>query len=220
MGRLNVNGIELKISVSWARATLAICLTSIIALCGTTSAETQSVKTGAHEYLSNLQKPALGSRLDFVLRRTLSSQAGVPNTQFATHNIGNLHVGHTNLGQFGTGSVGAVADPVTGEQLPSATFPANSNFNHLYVAAFWIGAIVGRDTLVSSGWDDGFAVREFWPGETDIIQRKTIITGDQFYDITANSEQDFIATYYDTLDDGGITFQDFIDNRPHVPLNI
>ncbi len=169
--------------------------------------------------LAHLQKPSAGESFN-KFHRTLRTVGDAPNTQVATHNIGNIQVGHTNLGQFGTGFVGAVSDPVTGEALPSCIFPANSNLNHLYVSAFWIGAVIGRDTLVSSGADDGFAVHEFWPGANDEIVQRSIIPSDQFFSPLAVSEQDIIATYYDTLTTTGITLQDFIDNRPHIPLNI
>lgn len=164
-------------------------------------------------------KPNPGSIWKRIAAARLT-QAEAPNAQVATHNIGNIHVGHTNLGQFGNGAVGLVEDPVTGEPIPSCIFPANSNLNHLYVAAFWIGAIIGRDTLVSSGADDGFEVQEFWPGANDEIVHRSIITTDPFYSPEALSEQDLIATYYDTLDNSAYTAQDDIDNRPHRPLGI
>ena len=165
-------------------------------------------------------KPAPGevwNRTSSSLRSTIEDR---PNVEVATHDIGQLQVGHTNLGQFGTGFVGNIVDPVTGEQIPSATFPANSGLNHLYIAALWIGAVVGRDTLVSSGADDGFTVHEFWPGARDIIEHRSIIPGNLFESDDAISEQDLVATYYDTLDDAGQTAQDPIDGRPHVPLQL
>ncbi|HSG99202.1 MAG TPA: hypothetical protein VLB27_04075, partial [candidate division Zixibacteria bacterium] len=165
-------------------------------------------------------KPTPGERW-LQLRAGLRALADDgPNTQVATHYIGNIQIGHTNLGQIGTGFVGAIEDPITGEAIPSVTFPANSNRNYLYVAAFWIGAVVGRDTLVSSGSDDGFSVHEFWPGAQDVIERRSNIPGDIFEHPEALSEQDLIATYYDTLNDPSVTSQDFIDNRPHIPLGI
>ncbi len=166
------------------------------------------------------QKPAPGeiwNRMGLGLR---SAAHDVPNTEVATHYIGQLQVGHTNLGQFGTGFVGSIIDPITGERLPSATFPANSELNHLYIGALWIGAVVGRDTLVSIGADDGFVVHEFWPGVSDVIVRRSIIPGDPFESDDAISEQDLIATYYDTLDANSQTGQDVIDNRPHIPLQL
>lgn len=165
-------------------------------------------------------KPAPGevwNRTSSNFRATIEDR---PNVEVATHDIGQLQVGHTNLGQFGTGFVGNIVDPVTGEQIPSAIFPANSGFNHLYIAALWIGAVVGRDTLVSSGADDGFTVHEFWPGANDIIEHRSIIPGNLFESDDAISEQDLVATYYDTLDDVGQTAQDPIDGRPHIPLQL
>ncbi len=165
-------------------------------------------------------KPAPGeiwNRMGLSFRSTIDDQ---PNTEVATHNIGQLQVGQTNLGQFGNGFVGVTPDPITGEALPSATFPANSGLNHLYLGALWIGAVVGRDTLVSSGADDGFVVHEFWPGAHDVIEHRSIIPGDQFESDKALSEQDLIATYYDTLDAVSQTSQDNIDNRPHIPLQL
>jgi len=52
-------------------------------------------------------------------------------------------------------------------ETPSCVFPANSDLNYLYVAGFWIGAIAGRDTLVSIGVDDwvGSYVMELWPDQ-------------------------------------------------------
>ncbi len=165
-------------------------------------------------------KPAPGEIWNRMSIGYRSAGNDVPNTEVATHNIGQIQVGHTNLGQFGTGFVGNIVDPITGEQLPSAIFPANSDLNHLYLGALWIGAVVGRDTLVSIGADDGFVVHEFWPGAHDGIERRSIIPGDIFESPQAISEQDIIATYYDTLDATSQTAQDPIDNRPHIPLQL
>lgn len=192
---------------------LATCLPASNAVSGETPSQAEITAKLAH-----LRKPAPGESFSNRVRALRISAA--PNTQVATHNIGNIQVGHTNLGQFGTGFIGATLDPITGEALPSCIFPANSSLNHLYISAFWIGAIIGRDTLVSSGADDGFQVHEFWPGEQDEIVIRSIIPTDRFFSPAAVSEQDIIATYYDTLRETGITFQDFIDNRPHIPLNI
>lgn len=197
---------------------VALILISLVYASDTVSAE-KPTRDEITSKLGRLQKPSAGESFN-DLHRALRMVGDAPNTQVATHNIGNIHVGHTNLGQFGTGFVGAVLDPITGEAIPSCTFPANSNLNHLYVAAFWIGAIIGRDTLVSSGADDGFEVHEYWPGAHDEIIHRSIIPTDRFYSPLAVSEQDIIAIYYDTLTAAGITQQDFIDNRPHIPLNI
>ncbi|MFQ5607349.1 MAG: hypothetical protein ACE5GA_05335, partial [Candidatus Zixiibacteriota bacterium] len=171
------------------RPNLILCLAAMCLATGLT-APAESVRTPEEirETLGQLPKPVPGE-LFTGFRGAMRTAVEGPNTQVATHNIGNIQVGHTNLGQFGTGFVGSILDPITGEALPSCTFPANSNRNHLYVAAFWIGAIIGRDTLVSSGADDGFAVHEFWPGAEDEIIHRSIIPTDRFFDPAAVSEQ-------------------------------
>ncbi len=159
-------------------------------------------------------------KTSFVPSRILSSNA--PNVEIAVQNIGNISMTISNIGQFGTGYLGAVTDPVTGMGAPSCHFPAGSGINYLYVGAFWIGAIVGRDTLVSIGVDDYYDVIEFWPdpiprGE---IQRRSIQTSNPFYSNDAISEQDVIALYTDTVTNSNFVSVDQKDGRPHVPLNI
>jgi hypothetical protein len=62
---------------------------------------------------------------------------------------------------------------------------------------FWIGAIVGRDTLVSVGIDDYYSVAELWPDPEPkgLITRRSIQSSNQFYSSQAISEQDIIAVY-------------------------
>lgn len=182
--------------------------------------QTALVPTFAGEQPVATSKPEPGSLWRSLFRNYQMPAGDAPRTEVAAHVIGNMQVGHTNLGQFGTGFIGGQNDPVTGEQIPSATFPANSSRNYLYIAAFWIGAIIGRDTLVSSGADDGFAVHEFWPSSHEGIERRSINTESEFFSEEAKSEQDIIAIYYDTLDDPGFTSTDAIDNRRHQPLGI
>lgn len=146
----------------------------------------------------------------------------IPNIEIGVHTVGNVWMTVTNIGQFGTGYLGALLDPVTQQPATSCIFPANSKINYLYVGAFWIGAVVGRDTLVSIGVDDYYSVIEFWPdpaprGE---IVRRSIQSTNPFYSRQAVSEQDIIAVYTDTLTDPGRVNVDATDGRPHIPLNI
>ncbi len=96
----------------------------------------------------------------FPLKFTSSED---PYLEIAVHSIGNVWMTVSNIGQFGTGYLSASIDPITGVPAPSCFFPAGSNVEYLYVGAFWIGAVVGRDTLVSIGVDDFYSVVEFWP---------------------------------------------------------
>jgi len=169
------------------------------------------------------QKPSPGENFSKALRLAAgATSAGEPYTQVGTHNVGNMRVGHTNLGQFGTGYVGEQIDPVTGEAIPSCEFPAYSRKNHLYVSGLWIGAIVGRDTLVSTGTEDSYSLHEYLPGERgagDWLYHESIDPASEFLASTAHSEQDIIATYFDTSRNA-ITGSDAYDGRPHRPINL
>ncbi len=143
-----------------------------------------------------------------------------PYPTLAAHTIGNIGLTVVNKGQFGTGFfTGDVRDPVTGVIAPSCVYPYPGNADYLFSGAFWIGAVVGRDTLVSVGADGWSYVQEMWPDpypKGDII-RRSISNPD---DIDAVSEQDFIAVYTDTVTNPRYVDQDNFDGRPHVPLNI
>jgi len=143
-----------------------------------------------------------------------------PNVEIAVHNIGEVWMTVTNIGQFGLGYLGSQSDPLTGLEAPSCEFPGGSNINYLYVGGFWIGAIVGRDTLVSTGVDDYYSVVEFWPDSRTTIKRRSIQPSSPFYSEDAKSEQDIIAVYTDTLTNPQYVQTDATDGRPHIPLNI
>ena len=140
-----------------------------------------------------------------------------PNTQFAVHTISRLALLITNYGNFGIGNDGYVCD---GETCPSAEFPINTGLEYLYTGSIWIGAIVGRDTLVSTGSDGWFiGIRELLPDPLpggEIVARSSLAGPD--YSPYAVSEQDYICTFTDTnIINAGV---DQIENRPHIPLNI
>ncbi|MEE9441084.1 MAG: hypothetical protein V3V99_00240 [candidate division Zixibacteria bacterium] len=142
----------------------------------------------------------------------------LPNKQFVVHNIGKLAMTITNFGTFGTGYVSGTCD---GEICPSAEYPINSDIEYLFTASFWIGAVVGRDTLVSIG-ADGWAqqVTELLPdpGDAGAIQFRSNIPSRSDYSPDAVSEQDYICVFTDTnVDQAGV---DGNDNRPHIPLNV
>ncbi|MCK5127212.1 MAG: hypothetical protein KAR42_13240 [candidate division Zixibacteria bacterium] len=150
---------------------------------------------------------------------SLKPMADPPNRQWMVHNIGKLAMTITNYGVFGTGYIsGAIID---GEIAPSAEYPINSDLSYLFTGALWIGAIVGRDTLVSGG-NDGWAENtpELQPdvGEPGSIIIRSSLASRPDFSSDAISEQDYVATFTDTnISEAGI---DGADNRPHVPLNI
>jgi hypothetical protein len=147
--------------------------------------------------------------------------ADPPNATIAAHVVGKIGLTITNTGTFGTGFALGIFDPVLGIVAPSCQYPYPGKFDYLYAGAFWIGAIVGTDTLVSVGADGWAQVREMWPDPIGTsgsdIERHSTNNPD---DILARAEQDYIARYTDTLTNTSYVSQDPYDLRPHIPLNI
>ncbi|MDD4052225.1 MAG: hypothetical protein PHR28_10065, partial [candidate division Zixibacteria bacterium] len=148
--------------------------------------------------------------------------AASPNWQIAVHKINKLWLAITNGATFGIGFAGSELDPETNLPAPSCEYPANSDITYLYIGAMWAGAVVGRDTLVSVGFDGNYFVREFWPqpGEEGAIIRKSNMKTSLDYYTDAVSEQDFICSYTDTITDPSVAATDGYDGRPHVPLGL
>ncbi|PKK83319.1 MAG: hypothetical protein CVT49_08950 [candidate division Zixibacteria bacterium HGW-Zixibacteria-1] len=89
----------------------------------------------------------------------------VPYVTVGVHNVGKIGLTITNQGSFGTGFIdrgGNVNDPLTGFRAPSCTYPFPGNQQYLFAGAFWIGAVVGRDTLVSTGAEGWIFIRKMW----------------------------------------------------------
>ncbi len=155
-------------------------------------------------------------------RQQLSkTTADFPYTTLAVHNVGNFYFSVTNWGFFGSQN-GDYLDPKTGQPAPGAEFPAGSKIDYLFQGALWITAIVGIDTITSTGHDGWLNVSEMFP-ETlenggDIIELSNR-PGSEFYSDDAVSEQDFIAVYTDTLTDQAFVNADQYTG-PHVPLNL
>ena len=150
----------------------------------------------------------------------LKPMSGTPNTQFDQHNIGKIALVVTNFGTFGTGYVGTPV--INGEEVLACEYPINSKIEYLFAGAVWIGAVVGRDTLVSVGGDGWFQMKELYPDEGDagaIITRSSLRSKTDFSPL-AVSEQDFICSLSDTNTDPSLTGVDPIDNRPHIPLGV
>jgi len=146
--------------------------------------------------------------------------AAVPFYAAADHNVGNIALTITNHGVVGAGFSNVPTDAFTGADLLSCEYPIDSRGKYLFAGAYWIGAVVGTDTLVSTG-ADGWSMpgNELHPDEGlagNIVFRSDLnpATSD------AVSNQDFVAVFYDTcLDCPGINY-DMIDGRWHRPLNV
>ncbi len=140
----------------------------------------------------------------------------------AAHSQGNMQLIIRNNGTFGSGW-DAPEDPITGDHLRSCVYPKNSDLIYLYMTGLWVGAVVGRDTLVSCGAEDMYCTYEFWPEAEPFGQMKymSIDPTNSLYDEDAYSEQDILCEYTDTITDPNLTRGDgCTDLSRHKPLNI
>lgn len=139
-----------------------------------------------------------------------------PNIQNTAHRVGRMQLSIRNDGTFGAFADDPDLDAFTNEMILRCEFPKFSNTRYLYAGAFWIGAVIGRDTLVSVGADGWVRGQEFNPDRDELgeIERRSIINGD----VDAISEEDIICVYFDTLRAG--VEADEVSQRAHMPLNI
>jgi hypothetical protein len=149
-------------------------------------------------------------------------QAVTPAYGTVAHRIGKLVLSVSNRGIFGSINTGSYEiDFFTGESIPACEYPKGADNRYLYLGSFWIGAVVGRDTLVScasTGWENWQSC-EYVPdlfGSTGII-RRSLIASEPSLREDAVSEEDYIMVYCDTATDG--VDPDYF-GRQHVPLNI
>ena len=149
-----------------------------------------------------------------------SAAAGTAPYCLGIHDVGRLVFGITNFGRVGLGKERSPNyDCFTGVRAPLGEYPKGSKTTYLYKGALWIGAVVGEDTLVSTGNDLNNESREMHP-VTEMIHRSTL-ERDSPESRDAVSEQDYIAVYVDTFT-RGVPNRSFdpLDNRPHKPLYV
>ena len=144
-----------------------------------------------------------------------------PAHQLTAHNIGKISLAVANNGTFGREyHHGPNIDWYTGEEIGfSCEYPKGSRVNYLFGGAFWIGAVMGRDTLVSVGADGWQQLYEMFPDQAPfgrMIHRSIKDPSSKDFE-GAISEEDFVATYTDTFTDG--ILNDYF-GRAHRPLNI
>ncbi len=144
-----------------------------------------------------------------------------PAHMLAAHRIGRIELAVTNNGTFGVEYTPASrSDYFTGDPVSlSCQYPKGSGVTYLFGAAFWIGAVAGRDTLVSVGADGWQTVNEMFPDDEPFgqMQYRSIKDPNGPYADEAVSEEDYISVYTDTFP--GLVDNDFF-GRLHKPLNI
>ncbi len=144
----------------------------------------------------------------------------------ALHDIGKVALTVGNNGTIGTGLLlSSFRDCFTGQRLVSCQYPSSSTAGYLWAGALWIGAIVDGDTLVSTGGDPqsaighGYELHPTGSPEGRLKYRSTTDPGSPACQ-AAVSEEEYIATFYDTcITCPGVGF-DAVDNRTHRPLDI
>ncbi|HKK20572.1 MAG TPA: hypothetical protein VJ983_03790 [candidate division Zixibacteria bacterium] len=149
------------------------------------------------------------------------SSASAPAYCLVAHRVGRIQLTINNNGTFGDGfAAGPTIDCITGQSVKSCEYPKGSNTRYLFAGAFWIGAVVGRDTLVSVGADGWETSREFAPDQApfgDIVYRSIRFPDQENLFNGAVSEEDYICKYSDTLTEG--RDPDYF-GAPYTPLNI
>ncbi len=169
--------------------------------------------------LSASSRMKLGAEEARVRERPFAAVA--PQHCLVAHRVGKIELAVANNGTFGREyHPGPSVDWFTGEEIPhSCQYPKNSNIAYLFGGAFWIGAIVGRDTLVSVGADGWQWAYEMYPDQEPFgeIVYRSIKDPEKPEYLDAVSEEDYVAVYTDTFTQG---VPDDISGRPHTPLHI
>lgn len=148
----------------------------------------------------------------------------VNRAAYTIHTLNNVQLVVGNNGTFGTLGGVEVIDAFTGHSIRSSCiYPKNSNVDHLFVGALWVGAVVGRDTLVSTGVEDYYCAWEFLSDPWADYRNFKILSVDAtspYFSDEAYSEQDILCAYVDTETNPSATGICMDDLRPHIPLNI
>ncbi len=135
-----------------------------------------------------------------------------------SHTTGKIHLYVQNDGYIGNNSL-PVYDDMTGRYLVGMRYPYYSNHVYLSYAELWVGAIIGRDTLVDNGW------LEFNPPacpQGEVIKR-SIEKISPYYSEEAKAEQEYEMIYTDTsiyFGPGIYIDPDYVEGRPHKPIGI
>ncbi len=153
--------------------------------------------------------------------RAEHSGMAAPALCMAGHNVGKIELMVVNNGTFGDGYTPSNNDCFTGEIIQSCAYPKDSPSRYLFVGAVWIGAVVGRDTLVSQAADGWTGGQELFPDDIVGLQYRSI-TDPSKPDVYegAISEEDYLAVYYDTCINCSGVSTDKVDNRPHRPIGL
>jgi hypothetical protein len=139
--------------------------------------------------------------------------------------VGRIVLAVSNNGTLGTDYAATQAkDCFTDRSLGfSCEYPKNTGVEYLFGGSFWIGAVAGRDTLVSVGHDGWQLNQEFAPDPSpngDMIKRSIIDPSNfELYE-GAIAEEDYICQYTDTSIENAIEGYGPLDPGGHRPIGI
>ncbi len=135
----------------------------------------------------------LGARNLFRPKGETNRQASPSASSIApvvrVHRSGSFELTIPHNGTIGNGFTTATFEPGTHDQLPGFEFPKNSFLDYLFGGSLWVGAIVGRDTLVSVGADGWASSETMLPDPENPGVR--IVSG--------VADENFEAIYHDSL---------------------
>jgi hypothetical protein len=159
--------------------------------------------------------------LTFTFSESIFGATSDPFRDYAAHHVGKLVLTVTNDGWMG-------ASPRRPDTLAYSEYsgniheyPKNSSLSMFQFIAPWVGAVVKGDTNVS-GWTYWNAEEEFNPDgyPQGQMRFRSISTPVGTLDENAISEEDWIATYYDTVRDIEPLLNFTGSKFPHRPLQI
>jgi len=142
------------------------------------------------------------------------ASAALPKRRLTVHNQNNVQMVLGNSGNFGWADYywsQWTRDPFSGEKIATVHYPRGSNIRYQMNGTLLLGAIVGYDTLVSTG------NAEFYPEEGPLgdFRYRSIDVNHPKFDPEANSQMDIISEYLDTFHVYASP-----DLRAHLPLGI
>jgi hypothetical protein len=118
-----------------------------------------------------------------------------------TTKASNVRLNVSNSGTYGN----AFRGYRDGSGNPSCEYPAGSGIEHLFESGIWFGGLINGSTVAVStaavdapqGYSTGSAGFEFYPEPGAVLQEISSLRNSPFYNPTAVSHQDFVATYSD-----------------------
>ncbi len=142
------------------------------------------------------------------------------------HTTGKLHNSLNNYGQFTDAMYTPnYHDEMTGKYFLGTRYPSQSNHSYTMYGELWIGAIAGRDTLVSTSYGTYYNA-EFTPLPCPQggFRKRSIEKMSRYYSKEAHAEQEYEAVFTDAVEITGdeywLSEPDYIEQRPHKPIGL